>query len=120
MTGPYPRELQQQRHGVHQSRQLVVAGEKCEVRSRPDGAARTSYRSGTACGDAQTNKQLDTIAPQGSPARRTAPAAPFWRRHHRKSLLLPCVRSAKLPKPRVAGSQHGSLPGMMGGCRSHW
>jgi len=37
-----------------------------------------------------------------------------------KSLLLACVRSAKPPKLRSAGSPHGSLPGMMGRCRSHW
>lgn len=68
----------------------------------------------------EPNKQLDTIAPQGIPSEADRSSGSVWRRRHRKSFLLPCVRSAKLPKLRSAGSPHGSLPGMMGRCRSHW
>ncbi len=60
------------------------------------------------------------VAPQGIPSETDRSSGSVLGAVVTASRSLPCVRSAKLPKLRSAGSPHGSLPGMMGRCRSHW
>ncbi len=60
------------------------------------------------------------VAPQGIPSETDRSSGSVLGAVVTASRSLPCVRSAKPPKLRSAGSPHGSLPGMMGRCWSHW